>query len=115
MPRYPDDSMTIRQQQAAARREQIIETALKLLSKNGFDGTSTRQIAKAAGITEGLVFYYFPTKMTLLAAVLETHHSFIGELRFLLGDSNNRPALELLPAIAIAWLRVLRREEAFTL
>ena len=33
MPRYPDDSMTLRQQQAATRREQIIETALKLFAQ----------------------------------------------------------------------------------
>jgi AcrR family transcriptional regulator len=114
MPRYPDDSMTLRQQQAAARREQIIETALKLFAENGFDGTSTKQIARSAGITEGLVFYYFPTKMALLAAVLETHHSFISELRILLADASNRPVLELLPTIARAWLNVLRREESFT-
>ena len=40
---------TARQRQAAARREQILETALKLFAERGFDATSTRQIAKEAG------------------------------------------------------------------
>ena len=62
---------TARQLQAEARREQILETALKLFAAQGFDGTSTRQIAKEAGIAEGLIFHYFPTKGSLLTAILQ--------------------------------------------
>src|SRR5579862_1944941 len=107
--------MTLRQQQAIARRMEIIETALKLFAEHGFDGTSTKNIAQAVGITEGLVFYYFPTKVALLAAVLETHHSFVSELRSMLLNAKGHPAAEVLPAIATEWLAVLRRETAFTL
>ena len=45
---------TSRQQQALIRREQIIEAAITLFAQQGFDGTSTRQIAGSIGITEGL-------------------------------------------------------------
>src|SRR5215212_2570928 len=62
---------TARQLQAAARREQILETALGLFAERGFDGTSTRQIATEAGIAEGLIFHYFPTKASLLTAILQ--------------------------------------------
>ena len=63
--------LTSRQRQAAARREQILKTALKLFAAQGFDATSTRQIAREVGIAEGLIFHYFPTKASLLAAILE--------------------------------------------
>ena len=66
-----DRPPTSRQRMAAARREQILETALELFAAQGFDATSTRQIAKAVGVAEGLIFHYFPTKASLLTAILE--------------------------------------------
>ncbi|MEW6403809.1 MAG: helix-turn-helix domain-containing protein [Chloroflexota bacterium] len=104
-----------RDQQARARRDQIVETALRLFARYGFDGTSTKQIAQAAGIAEGLIFHYFRTKADLLNAVLETRHSFAGELRDLLVDSEARPAREVLGQIACEWLETLRREREITL
>src|ERR671911_3127648 len=87
---------TTRQRQAAARREQILETALGLFAAQGFDGTSTRQIAKEVGVAEGLIFHYFPTKASLLTAILEDRlegrRAFRSELRPLL-DGANRATL----------------------
>jgi AcrR family transcriptional regulator len=57
---------TPRHHQAVARREQILSTAVKLFGTQGFAATTTRQIAQAAGITEGLIFRYFPTKVSIL-------------------------------------------------
>lgn len=108
-------AMTLRQQQALERREQIIETALRLFAQQGFDGTSTKQIAQAAGITEGLIFHYFATKADLLAAVLETHHSFLGALRVLLNNAQEEAVAPLLTRLATAWLQTLRREREITL
>jgi AcrR family transcriptional regulator len=45
-----------------ATRERIIAVALELFQSRGFDGTTTRAIARRAGIAEGTVFNYFPTK-----------------------------------------------------
>jgi AcrR family transcriptional regulator len=109
------ETRTTRQQQALERREQIVETALHLFARQGFDGTSTKQIAQAAGITEGLIFHYFATKADLLTAVVETHHSFIGELRTRLSAASAEPAADLLPRLATAWLKTLRREREITL
>jgi AcrR family transcriptional regulator len=103
-----------RRQQALARREQIVEAAVRLFAQHGFDGTSTRQIAQEVNITEGLIFHYFPTKAELLAAVLETRHSFLGALRTTLEQEHEQPAALLLPQIAQEWLLTLRREAAFT-
>lgn len=105
---------TSRQKQALIRREQIIEAAIALFAQQGFDGTSTRQIAGSIGITEGLIFHYFPTKADLLKAVLETRHGFIGELRQFLDQAKQRPVSEVLPEIAVRWLKLLRNEAAIT-
>jgi AcrR family transcriptional regulator len=109
-----DQPRSLRQEQAILRRAQIVETALGLFARQGFDGTSTKEIAQSAGIAEGLIFHYFPTKAQLLTAVLETHHSFAGELRALLTEMVDEPADVVLPRLAADWLDTLRREAAIT-
>lgn len=103
-------AVTSRQLQAQARREQIIEAAIALFAQQGFDGTSTRQIAASVGVTEGLIFHYFPTKADLVSAVLESRHGFIIKLREILADADRRPVGEVLPEVAATWLRTLRAE-----
>lgn len=105
---------TSRKRKALVRREQIIEAAITLFAQQGFDGTSTKQIASSIGITEGLIFHYFPTKFDLLNAVLETRHGFIGELRQILDQAQQRPVGEVLPEIATRWLQLLRNEADIT-
>jgi AcrR family transcriptional regulator len=109
-----DEPRSLRQEQAAERRAQILEVALGLFARQGFDGTSTKQIAQSAGIAEGLIFHYFPTKAQLLTAVLQTHHSFASELRELLVEAADQPASVVLPRLAAGWLDTLRREAAIT-
>jgi hypothetical protein len=50
----------------------------------------------------------------LLTAVLETHHSFAGELRELLVEAADEPASVVLSRLAAGWLDTLRREAAIT-
>jgi TetR/AcrR family transcriptional regulator len=59
---------------APDRRRQLLETALDLFSRKGFRGTTTKAIAKAAGVTEAIIFRHFPTKEALYAAVLDCKH-----------------------------------------
>ncbi len=66
-------SGTRRQEQAAARREQLLAVALDLFAERGVRGTAVRDIAQAAGITEGLIYHYFPSKSALLQAVMERY------------------------------------------
>jgi AcrR family transcriptional regulator len=106
---------TARQRMAAARREQILKTALGQFAAQGFDATSTRQIAQEVGIAEGLIFHYFPTKASLLTAILqdrlEGRRAFRSELRPLLDDAGGKPAHEVLHAVASGWLATLRRDD----
>jgi len=55
----------------APSRIAILDAAQNLFAGNGFDATPTREIAKRADVTTGLVFYYFPTKEALLRALIE--------------------------------------------
>jgi TetR/AcrR family transcriptional regulator len=57
---------------ACDRRTQLLEIALNLFAKKGFNGTTTKEIAAAAGITEAVIFRHFPHKQALYQAVLES-------------------------------------------
>ncbi len=56
---------------AAGRREQILEVATGLFARQGFQGTTTKQIAEHAGVTDGLIFRHFASKEDLYWAVIE--------------------------------------------
>jgi len=53
------------------RRQQIVEAAIDLFSRKGFRGTTTREIAEAAGISEAMIFKHFATKQELYSAIIE--------------------------------------------
>lgn len=99
-----------RQQQAAARRQQILEVAIRLFAQHGVARTTTRQIAQAAGIAEGLIFKYFPTKLDLVRAVVDTPHVFTSDLRHVLEAADTQPLDEVMRQIATRWLGLLQRE-----
>ncbi|MCB9736521.1 MAG: TetR family transcriptional regulator [Deltaproteobacteria bacterium] len=60
-----------RDELAAESRQKIADAALLLFSERGVSATSTRRVAQAAGVSEGLVFHHFPTKLHLLRGALE--------------------------------------------
>jgi len=60
------------------RQASLISTAASLFAANGFKGTTTKEIAKAAGISEALLFKYFPTKRALYAAILAEKAQYSG-------------------------------------
>lgn len=51
------------------RRKAIIRTALRVFAERGFHGTTTKELAKAAGVSEALIFRHFPSKDKLYAAM----------------------------------------------
>jgi len=51
------------------RRRQIIAAASELFARNGFEGTSIRDIAAASGVLSGSLYYHFPSKEDLLFTV----------------------------------------------
>ena len=53
------------------RRGELLRSAARLFRRKGFDATSTRDIAAAAGMRSGSPFYHFKSKGALLYAVME--------------------------------------------
>lgn len=56
---------------APDRRLQLIEAAMDLFSRKGFAGTTTKEIALAAGVSEAIIFRHFATKRDLYTAIIE--------------------------------------------
>jgi len=64
-----------------ARRRRLMEEAIRLFGKNGYQGTSLDAVAKASGVRKQTLLYYFPTKEALLeACVVETSVRVAGAL-----------------------------------
>jgi len=53
------------------RRSQILRIAIKLFSQKGFSATTTKEIARLAGVSEAMVFRHFATKSELYHAILD--------------------------------------------
>lgn len=52
--------------QGEATRELLYETAITLFSERGYEGTTLRAIAKAADVSPGLLYRYFPSKQAVV-------------------------------------------------
>src|SRR6266852_7674801 len=53
------------------RRRGIVEAAVPLFARKGFAGTTTKEIAEAARVSEALVFKHFPSKAALYEEILQ--------------------------------------------
>src|SRR5437764_11935325 len=52
------------------RRQLILSAAKRCFARHGFAGTTTKSLAAAASVSEGLLFKHFPTKSALYAEIL---------------------------------------------
>jgi AcrR family transcriptional regulator len=59
----------------AWRRRAIINAAIALFAKNGYEGTAIREIADLASMNKGNLYYYFPAKDDLLFAIVDDLHN----------------------------------------
>ncbi|MGP8122417.1 MAG: TetR/AcrR family transcriptional regulator [Xanthobacteraceae bacterium] len=66
---------------SGARRETILAAAKACFARHGFAGTTTKSVAAAAGISEGLLFKHFATKSALYAVILDEACEADGELQ----------------------------------
>src|SRR5690349_24348846 len=51
-------------------RERILSAAFVLFQESGYEGTSVNRIARAAGMTPAAIYWHFPSKHDVLAAML---------------------------------------------
>jgi AcrR family transcriptional regulator len=57
----------------AGKRERLVAAAIELLHQQGIERTTLAEIAKAAAVPAGNVYYYFKTKDDVIAAVIDAH------------------------------------------
>ena len=59
------------------RKQEILETAMKLFAQNGFEKTSISDIAKEIGVAQGLCYRYFPSKDVLFQTALNEYANIL--------------------------------------
>ena len=75
------------------RRQLILGAAKRCFARNGFAGTTTKSVAAAAAISEGLLFKHFPSKAALYAEILAEECEADPELAHLLGQEPSTATL----------------------
>jgi AcrR family transcriptional regulator len=63
--------VAMQEQLAAARREQILDAAVRVFAQKGFHLTTIKDIGKDASLSEGTIYNYFENKTALLIGILE--------------------------------------------
>lgn len=80
-------------------RQRIIEHTVELISKQGYEGTSVRDIASAAGVNVAMIKYYFGGKEQLLEEVLENKLSYLRNIFIGLVKNQDMTAIEKIDRI----------------
>src|ERR1700761_6053093 len=75
------------------RGQLILGAAKRCFARHGYAGTTTKSVAAAASISEGLLFKHFPSKAALYAEILAEECEADRELEFLLGQEPSTATL----------------------
>jgi AcrR family transcriptional regulator len=110
---------------AEERRLQIVKVAMRLFSERGFRGTTTKEIAHAAGVSEAIIFRHFATKEELYTAIIdykacagiagdESSNPVIDTIRACVGDAmERRDDREVFRRMALAMMEHHARDHEF--
>lgn len=95
---------------AAERRAAIVQAAIRLFAEKGFEGTTTRELAAAAGVTEPVLYQHFATKRDLYTAIIEStceaeQKSSDAELEAARRAANDRKFFTRLAELLLDWHR----------
>jgi AcrR family transcriptional regulator len=71
MSAFSSDPCLFRRRRKEARPAELLEAALTLFVEKGFAATRSEEVAKAAGVSKGTLYLYFPSKEELLKAVIQ--------------------------------------------
>ena len=88
-----------------AARERLLDAAEAEFSRAGFGGATTKAIAAAAGVAQGLLHYHFGTKERLFEAVIERRSGLINAARMELLDAVDPDAPDAVHRIFEAFFR----------
>jgi AcrR family transcriptional regulator len=89
------------------RRQLILSAARRCFARNGFAGTTTKSVAAAAAISEGLLFKHFPSKSALYAEILADECEADPALAHLLGqEPSTRTLVELVKGMVGHFMQI---------
>jgi AcrR family transcriptional regulator len=89
--------------------EAILTAATRVLVKDGYDATTTNKIAARAGVSIGSLYQYFPSKESIVAALVERHREEMREvISKRLGEHQGHSIRENVRAILEAIVEVKR-------
>jgi AcrR family transcriptional regulator len=83
------------------RRRQLLEAGARVFTERSYDDASMAEVARAAGISKGLLYHYFPSKRDLFVATLE---AAAAELRDITQPDPSLPLQEQLVNAVDAYL-----------
>jgi AcrR family transcriptional regulator len=89
---------TVDPEKHRARRTHIIESAMVLFASKGFADTTTSDISRAAGISTGALFHYFPSKQAVFYGIWELDRTEWDEV-FTAAEANPDPWAALMAIV----------------
>jgi AcrR family transcriptional regulator len=90
------------------RRAQIVRTAFDLFARDGFRGTTTRELASAVGVSEPVLYQHFANKKELYTAIVQDlcehgMEQFGDRLEAALREEDERACLQRLGELVLSW------------
>ena len=98
---------------ASNKREDVLAAAVACFAAHGLAGTGMRDVARAAGLTEGTLYHYFPSKDALIDAAFQWSAFHASDVRGTM-RATDRPLRARLLAVASDFLTALRRRPDWT-
>ena len=95
-----------RQGPSEERRTAILEAAEAVFIERGYSGASIREIARRAGVSSALLYWYFPNKADLFAATITRRAETYGLVSFAPAVFDQPPAV-FLPRLARAYMSMV--------
>lgn len=102
----------VRAQKKKQTRDAILQAALKLFTRQGYEHTSIDQLAKAAGIGKGTVYTYFPTKSEIFLAFCEEQLAYVHQ-ELAVRTNSDAPLLDQLLTLFQGEFRFVSRNREF--
>ena len=103
MPPFSSDPCLFRRRRKEARPAELLEAALTLFVEKGFAATRSEEVAKAAGVSKGTLYLYFPSKEELLKAVIQ---HFLGteiETGHQEAAAADGPSAQIIEQLLVTW------------
>ncbi len=94
-----------------AKRQQIMDGARRIFLQDGFDGASIGDIVRAAGVSKGTLYAYFPSKEKLFEALVIEDRRNQAEVLFTL-DENDRDVARVLRRLGASFLDMLLQPDS---